>query len=83
MIWTVKGSIDPSLSMPEELSEYHETTFSYDYETNEVLVYTTRQDVYEGLLARSTRPKRHRSLEPGYELVYKSSVCASPMELVK
>jgi hypothetical protein len=62
---------------------YAETTISYDYDAAEVVVYTTRTDVYEGLLARPTRPKSHRSLEPGYELIYRLSDCHVPTGLVK
>lgn len=71
----------PASAMDYEL--YAETTISYDYDVSEVVVYTTRTDVYEGLLARSTRPKSHRSLEPGYELIYRLTDCHVPTGLVK
>jgi hypothetical protein len=62
--------------------EFHETTVLYDHEVDEVVVYTTRTDIYEALLARQTQPVRHRALQPGYELIYRSADCIDPATLV-
>ena len=62
---------------------YAETTISYDYDAEEVVVYTTRSDVYEGFLALFTQPKTHRSLDPGYELTYRLSDCRFPAGLIR
>lgn len=59
-----------------------ETTISYDYDADEVVVYTTQHDVYEGLLGRTTPPVRHRPLLPGYELIYRLSVWPDPSQLL-
>ena len=67
----------------QPLNPYPETTISFDYGANEVVVYTTQQDVYEGLLAKETRPKRKRLLDPGYEVIYRLSDCRNPLGFVK
>jgi hypothetical protein len=59
-----------------------ETAISYDYDADEVVVYTTRNDVYEGLLARTVRPTRHRPLLPGYELIYRLADWPDPSDLL-
>lgn len=76
----------PLLPMDDDqdlLSLYPETTISFDYGAEEVVVYTTQQDVYEGLLAKETRPKRKRPLNPGYEVIYHLSDCRSPLGFIK
>lgn len=59
-----------------------ETTISYDYDADEVVVYTTQGDVYTGLLDRATRPIRHRDLNPGYELIYHLADWPDPAEIL-
>lgn len=86
MAWTntrnpVKaGQIAKYPTMPEE---YHETTISFDHETNEVLFYTTREEVYKALLARHSRPLSSKELNPGYEVLYKASDCKMPTDVLK
>ena len=60
-----------------------ETTISYDYDVDEVVVYTTLHDVYEAMLGRSIRPMRHRSLLPGYELIYRLTDWPQPHQLLQ
>lgn len=62
--------------------DFGETAISYDYDADEVVVYTTRNDVYTGLLGRSTAPVRHRPLLPGYELIYRLSDWPHPPDLL-
>jgi hypothetical protein len=59
-----------------------ETTISYDYDADEVVVYTTSHNVYEGLLARATSPTRYRPLLPGYELIYRLADWPDPSQLI-
>lgn len=63
--------------------EFHETTVLYDYEVDEVVIYTTRIDVYEALLEHEKKPVRHRPLDPGYELIYRLADCIGPVDLLK
>jgi hypothetical protein len=62
--------------------EHHETAISYDHEEGLVHVYTTREDVYSGFLGVGLKPLQHRSLNPGYELVYPLSQCQDPASLL-
>lgn len=59
-----------------------ETAISYDYDADQVVVYTTSHDVYEGLLSRSIPPIHHRPLLPGYELIYRLTDWPDPAKLL-
>lgn len=63
--------------------EYHETTISYDHEADEVLFYTTKEEVYKALLARHNNPLQSRELEPGYEVLYRAADCKNPQDVLK
>ena len=65
------------------LFECHETTITWEHDLDEVTVYTTREDVYEALLARSNAPRRHKALQPGYEIIYRSSDLVDLLQVVK
>ena len=79
----VKAQVVKTHPTTMDYEMYAETTISYDYDASEVEVYTTCIDVYEDLLARSTRPKSHRPLEPGYELIYRLTDCHPSTWLIK
>lgn len=59
-----------------------ETAISYDYDADQVVVYTTSHEVYGGLLARTVPPLRHRDLSPGYELIYRLADWPQPSDLL-
>lgn len=60
-----------------------ETTLTFEHDRGTVTVYTTRQDVYEGLLDLPTPPLRHTDLQPGYELVYRESDIRDVSDLIR
>lgn len=78
----VKGKVERSRTLAMEF-EFNETTISYDYESQEVHVYTTLSEVARSLLKGPKPPFRYKHLQPGYELSYRLSECLEPIDLIR
>lgn len=78
----VKGEMERSRTPAMEF-EFNETTISYDYESQEVHVYTTLSEVARSLLKGPKPPLRYKHLQPGYELSYRLSECLEPIDLIR
>jgi len=77
----VKGEMERSRTPAMEF-DFNETTISYDYESQEVHVYTTLSEVARSLLKGPKPPLRYKHLQPGYELSYRLSECLEPIDLI-
>lgn len=78
----MKGEVERSRTPAMEF-EFNETTISYDYESQEVHVYTTLSEVARSLLRGPKPPLRYKHLQPGYELSYRLSECLEPIDLIR
>ena len=69
--------------MTKPVFDYRESTITYDFDSNQVEFYFTKECDYIRCLKRNDKPVYKRELEPGYIVVYSIEDCRKPELLLK